>query len=318
MFRLPRLAATAPVLLAASLATAFVLPGSLVAPALAQGQKPTPQMLPKTGDPVVAKVNGVDIRRSEVLLTIEALPEQYRGVPPDALFVPVLERMIDGKILAQAAEKAKVADDPAVKKRLAATRERVLQDVYLTREVEKGLTDAKLRAEYDKSVKNQPPVEEVKARHILVKTEAEAKAAIEEVNKGADFAEVSKKRSTGPSANNGGDLGYFTKDQMVPEFANAAFALKKGEVTKTPVQTQFGWHVIKVEDRRAAPAPTFEEKREEIRTGLAEAAVQTVIGDLRKSAKVEQMVEAPPASPHGGAMPQGNAPHSMPAPAPAK
>jgi len=298
MFRPTRPAFLAPALLLACFA----------ASAAAQGQKPLSATLSAPGDPVVAKVNGTDIRRSEVLMTLEALPEQYRGVPPDALFVPVLERMIDGKILAQAAEKAKVADDPEVKKRLAATRERVLQDVYLTKEVEKGLTDDKLKAEYDKAVKAQPPVEEVKARHILVKTEGEAKAAIEEVGKGADFAEVSKKRSTGPSANNGGDLGYFTKDQMVPEFATAAFALKAGEITKTPIQTQFGWHVIKVEDRRAAAVPTFDEKREEIRAGLAEAAVQTVIGDLRKAAKVEQFVQAPPASPHGGAVPQG-APH---------
>lgn len=260
---------------------AFAL-AALALPAAAQ-LKP----LAPAGDPVVAKVNGQEIKRSDVSVAIQNLPTQYQSMPFEALFQPVLNRLIEGHLLAGAAEKAKVGDEPDVKRRVAFARDRILQDVYLNREVEKGLTDAKLRAFYDKQVKEQPPAEEVRARHILVKTEDEAKAALAEITKGADFAEVAKKRSTDGSAAQGGDLGYFTADQMVPEFSKAAFELKKGEVSKAPVKSQFGFHLIKVEDKRTQKMPTFEESKDELRSALAQEVAQGVVDVLRKDAKIE-------------------------------
>lgn len=260
---------------------AFAL-AALAFPAAAQ-LKP----LAPAGDPVVAKVNGQEIKRSDVAMAIQNLPAQYQSMPFDALFQPVLNRLIEGHLLAGAAEKAKVGDDPEVKRRVTFARDRILQDVYLNREVEKGLTDAKLRAFYDKQVKEQPPAEEVRARHILVKTEDEAKAALAEITQGADFGDVAKKRSTDGSAAQGGDLGYFTADQMVPEFSKAAFELKKGEVTRAPVKSQFGFHLIKVEDKRTQKVPSFEESKDELRQALAQEVAQGVVDGLRKDAKIE-------------------------------
>ena len=152
-----------------------------------------------------------------------------------------------------------------------------------------------MRAAYDETVASQPPVEEVHARHILVATEDEAKAVAEEIAAGADFAETAKARSTGPSGPRGGDLGWFAKGAMVPEFADAAFALKPGEVS-APVQTQFGWHVIKLEDRRVKPAPTFEEMREELTQQLQTKAAEAAVLAARESAEVERPENAPAAS----------------------
>jgi len=243
---------------------------------------------PAAGDPVVARVNGTEIHRTEVTAAIATLPEQYRQLPADMLFASILGQMIDRQLLSTAAEQAKLGDDAEVKKRLAQARDRVLQEVYLTREVEKGLTDERLKAQYQKMLKDQPAGEEVHARHILVDSEDKAKALIAKLEKGESFEELAKANSTGPSANNGGDLGYFSKEQMVPEFADAAFAMKPGEVSKVPVKTQFGWHIIKVEDRRTTPPPKFEDTREELRKQVAQELVTDLIAKLRKGAKVEQ------------------------------
>lgn len=244
--------------------------------------------VPAAGDPVVARVNGAEVRRSDVMLAIENLPQQYRQLPPEMLFGGVVSQIIDRKLVAQAAEKGKLGDDPVVKQRVASIRERVLQEAYLSREIEKEMTDNNLRARYEKQVKNAPGREEVHARHVLVQNEADAKGVIEDLRKGGDFAEMAKKRSSGPSAANGGDLGYFTREQMVPEFAEAAFAMKKGEVSAAPVKTQFGWHVIKVEDRRTAPPPSFEDSVNDLRQEMAQELIQARMEALRKDAKIER------------------------------
>ena len=240
----------------------------------------------KTADPVVARVNKVEIHNSQVLAAIQTLPPQVRSLPEDKLFSNILDQMVDRELLYQAAETAKLQNDPEVKERMADLRQRVMEEVYLTRAVNAEVTDAKLRVAYDKMVKAMPKQEEVHARHILVKTEAEAKEVIAELNKGADFAALAKEKSTGPSAKTGGDLGYFTKDQMVPAFSTAAFALKTGEYTKTPVQTEFGWHVIQVLDRRTAPPPTFDASKDELRKQLAQAAIGNMVPSLRGKAKI--------------------------------
>ncbi|WP_341894000.1 peptidylprolyl isomerase [Ferrovibrio terrae] len=240
-------------------------------------------------DPVVARVNGQPILRSAVMEFYNQLPPQMAQIPIEQILPGIINELAARRLLGEAAEKAKLGDDPAVKKQLQSAREQVLQQAYLDRKVKTEVTDAKMKARYEELIKQQPPQEEVHARHILVASEADAKAALEEVKKGADFTEVSKKRSTGPTAATGGDLGFFTKDKMVPEFAEAAFKLQAGQVTDTPVKSQFGWHVIKVEARRKSDPPKFEDVRGQVYDMMAGETVEKLVADLRKTAKIEQL-----------------------------
>lgn len=265
-----------------------------VSPAvLAQAQQPASKKAP-ADDPVVARVNDKPIYRSQVIDFYSQLPPQMAQIPLEQILPGIINELAARKLIGEAAEKAKLADDPAVKSQLVSAREQVLQQAYLNRKVKSELTDAKLKARYDELIKQQPPQEEVHARHILTASEADAKAALEEVKKGGDFTEISKKRSTGPTASTGGDLGFFTKDKMVPAFAEAAFALQAGQVTQTPVQTQFGWHIIKVEARRKAEPPKFDEVRGQIAQMMEGEVVEKLVADLRKNAKIEQYDWAPP------------------------
>ncbi|MFN4275434.1 MAG: peptidylprolyl isomerase [Ferrovibrio sp.] len=271
---------------------------SLLAVALVTVGSPLVQAQPaKTAgdDPVVARVNGQPITRSAVLDFYSQLPAPMNQIPIEQLLPGLINELAARKLLGMAAEKAKLADDPAVKAQLQTAREQVLQQAYLDRKLKTELTEAKLKARYEELIKAQPPQEEVHARHILAATEADAKLALDEVKKGADFAEVSKKRSTGPTAATGGDLGFFTKDKMVPEFAEAAFKLQPGQVTEVPVQTQFGWHVIKVEARRKAEAPKFEDVRSQVYEIMGNEVVEKTVADLRKDAKIEKYDWQPPA-----------------------
>jgi peptidyl-prolyl cis-trans isomerase C len=234
-------------------------------------------------DPVVARVNGAEVHRSEVAAAQRLLPEQYQQVPLEQIYPQLLNQVVTGRLLAEAGRKAKLADDPEVKKRTAQAQDRIIQDVYINRAVEAGMTDAKLHELYDK----QPAKEEVSARHILVGSEDEAKAIIAQLDKGADFATLAKEKSNDPAKDTGGDLGFFSRDGMVPEFADAAFKLGKGEYTKTPVHTSYGWHVIKLDDRRTVPKPSFEESKDELTGELARSIVMDKAKALRDAAKVE-------------------------------
>lgn len=240
-------------------------------------------------DPVVARVNGQPIHRSAVLDFYNQLPPQMAQIPLEQILPGIINELAARRLLSDAAEKAKLGDNADVKKQLQSAREQVLQQAYLDRKVKEDVTEAKLKARYDELIKQQPAQEEVHARHILVSSEADAKAALDEVKKGADFTEVSKKRSTGPTAATGGDLGFFTKDKMVPAFAEAAFKLQPGQVTEAPVQTQFGWHIIKVEARRKSEPPKFEEVRGQVQEMMTGEVVEKVVADLRKGAKIEQL-----------------------------
>jgi peptidyl-prolyl cis-trans isomerase C len=204
-------------------------------------------------------------------------------MPPEAL----VDQMVSGMLITEAGRKAKLQDDPEVKKKTQQYEDRLIQQTYISRAVEAAATDAKLHEQYDKSIKTQPGPEEVHARHILVASEDEAKAIIADLGKGADFATIAKQKSTDPGKDTGGDLGYFRRDNMVPEFADAAFKLGKGEYTKIPVHTQFGWHVIKVEDRRNAAPPSFEESKEELTNEVAREVITAKIKSLKDGAKVE-------------------------------
>jgi peptidyl-prolyl cis-trans isomerase C len=259
------------------LATAALAALTLAVPSRAQ-----------TTDPVVALVNGTQIKKSEVEAAYATLPEQYRRMPLDAIFDPLLEQVISSTLLLGEANKQNLADDPEIKAQLARARDGVLRDGVIKKAIDQGVTDAKLQAAYD-AMKSQPgfAFEETHAAHILVPDEAAALEIIKELQGGADFATLAKEKSTDPSAKtNGGDLGYFRREAMVPEFATAAFAMQPGTFTDKPVKSQFGWHVIKVEDRRQS-VPTLEEKAPELREQLSREIVTALLADVRQGATIE-------------------------------
>ena len=275
---------------AAALALAFAAPFPAItaAPALAQaaGNAAEPE------DSVLATVNGEEIRRSDVALAYQALPQQYQQIPIAALTEPLVRQIIDRKLAAQAAEKAGVGDRPQVQQQLEFARESLFRDTWVAERIRAETTEERLKALYDEKVAGIEPQEEVRARHILLETEEAAQAAAERAKAGEDFGELAKELSTGPSGPAGGDLGYFTQDRMVKEFADAAFALQPGEVS-APVQSQFGWHVIKVEDRREAPAPTMEEMEGELRNEIAQDVIQSTLEELRADAEIVMMLPEP-------------------------
>jgi peptidyl-prolyl cis-trans isomerase C len=194
-------------------------------------------------NPVLAKVNGAEIRQSDVALAEEELGPSLAQMDPATKKENVLAFLIDMKIVAKAAEDKKVENNEDFKKRLAFTRNRLLMDSLLATEGKAATTDEAMKKVYEDASKQITGEQEVHARHILVETEDEAKAVAEELKKGADFAELAKKKSKDPGASDGGDLGFFTKDQMVPEFSTVAFALEPGKISD-PVKSQFGWHII--------------------------------------------------------------------------
>ncbi|HJQ59994.1 MAG TPA: peptidylprolyl isomerase [Vineibacter sp.] len=286
-------------LLLALLAGAPVFAQTAPTPAPAPAPAAAPQ-----GDPVVAVVNGQPIRLSDVQAAQANLPQQYRAVPLERIFPALLERMVDGKLQAAEARKLKVQDGEAYKKRLATLEEQLLQEQFVAQELEKRITPQRLKEAYDKKVRDIPPEEEVKARHILVADEAAAKAILADLKKGGDFEKIAKEKSTDKASGaQGGDLGWFKKADMVKEFAEAAFVLKKGETTTAPVKSQFGFHIIRLDDRRAAQPPTMEEVEDELRTDLAREAYGQIMEGLRKDAKVEKFnmdgskLQEPPATP---------------------
>lgn len=287
-------------------------------PAQQPAKPPAQAAQPAVKDPVVATVNGQPVRLSELEIAQQSLPPQYRNMPLQAVFPALLERLIDSKLVVQEGKKSKTNEDPAFKKRMAFVEEQVLQDYWIQREIAKAVTAEKIQQRYQERLKSMPSEEELHARHILVSTEDEAKALIAELKKGAAFDKLAKDKSTDKASGaEGGDLGWFKKSDMVKEFADAAFALKKGELSGAPIKTQFGYHVIQVDDRRTAPPPALEELAEPIREELAREVVTAQLDKMRAGAKIEKFnmdgskAEAAPAAPAA-------APAKPAAPAPAK
>jgi peptidyl-prolyl cis-trans isomerase C len=239
-------------------------------------------------DPVVATVDGAPIYKSDVVAVQRTLPPQYQQLPIEVLFPAVVERLIDTKLVVNAGRKDNLQNDAEVKRRIASLEDRVIQEVYLSRKVEAAVNDQTVRERYEQVAKSTPAKEEVKASHILLQTEQQAKDVIAELKKGGNFAEIAKAKSIDPSGKqNGGDLGFFSRDEMVPEFSEAAFKLKDGETTQTPVKTQFGWHVIRVEEHRTQ-APSFDEMREQIANDMSQEVVSGMVAKMREGAKVER------------------------------
>src|SRR6201996_3334980 len=238
--------------------------------------------------PVLAKVNGSEIRQSDVALAEEELGPSLAQMDPATKKENVLAFLIDMKIVAKAAEEKKMEDRPDFKARLAFARNRLLMDNLLAAEGKAATTDEAMKKVYDEAAKQIAGEQEVHARHILAETEDEAKAIKAELAKGADFAELAKKKSKDPGASDGGDLGFFTKDQMVPEFSAVAFSLEPGKISD-PVKSQFGWHVIKVEEKRNRKPPEFDQVKGQIETYVTRKAQAEYVGKLREAAKIERM-----------------------------
>jgi peptidyl-prolyl cis-trans isomerase C len=250
-----------------------------------------------------ATVNGQPIT-DEDLAVAEAdlggsLPQQ---MTPEQKREYLTSYAIDLKLVAAEAEKEKVADPAGLQKRLDYFRNKILMEDMLTKAAKDAATDEAMRKLYDDTVKSVKPEEEVHARHILLESEADAKKAEERVKGGEDFAKVAKELSKDPGSSDGGDLGWFTRDRMVKEFADAAFAMKPGEVSD-PVKSQFGWHIIKVEERRTKPIPTFDQVKPQIANYLTRKAQQDLILKLRAEAKIDKPEPPKPAAPAAPATP---------------
>ncbi len=238
-------------------------------------------------DPVVAKVGSLEIRQSELDLAVQNLDPQLAQLPDDQKKVAALSGAIDVKLLAAGAVKEGMKDTEDFKKRMAYIGDRELHNSYFRKHVIDATTDAEVKARYDKEIASIPKQEEVKAAHILVKTEDEAKAIIAALDKGGDFAALAKEKSQDSNKDEGGDLGWFGKGQMVPEFEEAAFALQKGAYTKTPVKSQFGFHVIKLEDKRIAPPPAFDQVQDQVK----QLVMRDKYVELITKAKAEQKID---------------------------
>ncbi len=240
------------------------------------------------GNPIVARIDGVELHLSDVEAAQQSLPPQAQKLPLEQIYPMLLDRLVDGALITEAGRKEHLDQEPDVQSRLKRYEDRLIQEAYLNRAIKQAETEDRLKTRYQTLLKEKPAQEEVHARHILLATEEEAKSVIAELDKGADFAALAKKYSTDPNAKSGGDLGYFGHDDMVAEFADAAFALPAGQYTKTPVKTKFGWHVIKVEDRRLSKPPSFEEAREELSHDLAHDVIDAKLQELRGAAKIEE------------------------------
>jgi len=249
-------------------------------PAAAQADDAAPE------DEVIATVNGAPVRYSDIELAERDLRAQLDGVPDDVKFEYLVGVVIDRKVLASASLAAGLENDPEVERQVAFYRERALADVYLTRQLEDAVSDADARAFYDQQISQIELQEEVRARHILVASEEEARAVVARLEAGEDFVAVAQDVSIGPSGADGGDLGYFTADRMVPEFSDAAFALEPGAISD-PIQSEFGWHVIKVEDRRPQQLVTFEEVKESIKARLRQDKAAPYVEEARNAATIE-------------------------------
>jgi len=237
-------------------------------------------------NPLLARVNGKEIRWADIEKSAQSLPEDIRS-QLEAIFPALLQRLIDVELLVWAAREDGLAEDPEVRRLVADYEDRLLSDTLIRRQAVDRVTEDMLRARYDAHVEGLAASSEVRARHILLDSETRARDVIAALDAGADFAELARERSLGPTAEQGGDLNYFTRDNMDPDFAEAAFALDVGRYSQDPVRTEFGWHVIAVEDRRAEAATSFEDMEAELRDAAIRDLLDELLRDLRGRAEIE-------------------------------
>jgi len=254
----------------------------------------------RASDPVVARVNGVDVRQSDLMMAADDLGDDLKQVPPDVMREHLLTYVVDILLVARAAEAKGLQNNEDFKQRQAFLRAKLLMGAYLQDQARAGATEEAMQAVYNEQIKPMGATEEVRARHILFRAEpkdekamaeaeARARAALERIKKGEEFEKLASELTEDPSGkDDGGDLGYFTKDQMVPEFANVAFQMYAGQVSN-PVRSPFGWHIIKLEDRRNRPVPEYEKVRGQIEAFVVRRAQTELVAQLREKAKIERI-----------------------------
>ncbi len=290
--RFPRLALLRTgVLASALLASPFVL---------AQTTAPAKTTAPSSSK-VLATVNGETITEADLALAAEDLGMQYPEMVANNQLDGALNFMIDVKLAAQRARAEKLTESEDYKRKLTYAQDRILMERILSRAGEKAATPEALKKFYDEQVAQLKPAEELRARHILVENEDEAQKLIARLKAGEDFAKLAKEASKDPgSGEQGGDLGFFAKERMVPEFSEAAFALKNGEIS-APVKSQFGWHIIKTEERRTRPVPALAEVQDRLAQALTQKAQADYVKSLRDGAKIVKTEAAKPAAPQPSA-----------------
>jgi peptidyl-prolyl cis-trans isomerase C len=237
-------------------------------------------------DKVIVVVNGHEIKTSEVELAAEDISTQLAELPPKMRFPFLVEYLVERHLLAQAAVKKGIADSEEYKKRLAFYQAKALRDAFFNDAIKPTVTEEDMKAAYEREAPKIKVSERVRARHILVASEKEAIDVVARLGQGEKFEEIAKKVSLDGSKDYGGDLGYFSAEEMVPEFSKAAFALKVGEIS-TPIKTDYGWHVIKLEDRKPGGAQPYDQVKNSIKAVLTRKRVQDAVNTLRKQAKID-------------------------------
>ena len=266
---------------------------ALTAGPLAAQDAPAPTAetaAPTPADPnvVVATVDGQSITEADLQMAESDLSQQFARLPPEQRRAAALSSIIEIKLLAAKAKAEGLDKDADYQRRMAFLNDRALHGEFVEKDVADKVTDDEIRARYEKEIAAQPAANEVHARHILVKTKEEAEAIIKKLEAGEDFQKLANENTTDPSGKtSGGDLGYFGAGQMVPEFEKAAFALEPGAYTKEPVQTQFGWHIIKVEDKRQQQPPAFDDVKEQVKSLVIRDAYFAQVKQVRSDAKIE-------------------------------
>ena len=239
--------------------------------------------------PIVANVNNEDISLETMIHAMNELPPEIQSQPFMSYYEDLLERVIDIKLFAQEGKKMKLDEEPSVRAAIDFVIEKVLMQAFLSKYVQENIKEENIKASYNNFIADETSREEIKASHILMDTESEAIDVINMLNDGDDFVELAKNKSTGPSGPSGGDLGWFKRGQMVPPFEKAAFSINKNEISQKPVQTQFGWHVIKVFDKRIPEAPSYESMKSKLIQDLERKIVSKKIQDLRNDALIEKL-----------------------------
>lgn len=274
------------------------LPGPLaqISPAgasFASALTPAASQPVSADNPLVARISGQDVTKADLQETIKNLPENYRQFPEEVLTQFALDQMIGERVIDAKIGNSGLESDPEVQQQLANAQKQIVRSIFIEREVKKAVTEDKIKKAYEDYKANFPKVEEVKASHILVSAEDEQKAKdlIKQLDGGADFAKLAKENSLDGSSETGGDLGYFAKEEVVPEFAKAAFETKVGAYTKAPVKSSFGFHIIKVEDKRERPAADFETAKPYLEQEIGRQLYNDIIAQWREDAKVERFDE---------------------------
>ena len=266
--------------------TAFVLITALLASASILPASASPIMQAAGDDPVVARIDDTEIRRSDLIIALALLPAQYRKMPLTAVYPFVLRQVINNTLIVRAAKSEGLEDSEDIRQRLKAIERRLVEGVYLQRAAKGRVTETAMRDRYRVVTETMRGKEELRVRHILLKNKREAESIIAKLSNGANFATLARENSMGPSKTRGGDLGFMARDAMEEPFADAAFGLKSGQVAPMPIETRFGWHVIKLEGRRAMKVPSFEDMRPQLARQIRGKIAVEIVKNLRRNATI--------------------------------